>query len=105
MGVIKFYAYADCTYLVNACGSKISVGGAWYDAEGDAVVTIKGDAGNVYGLYNSNEGQGINAVASDVVAEEFFTVAGQKASASATGIVLVKKTFADGSVKTVKVIR
>lgn len=105
MGVIKFYAYADCTYLVNACGSKISVGGAWYDAEGDAVVTIKGDAGNVYGLYNSNEGQGVGAVTSDVVAEEFFTVAGQKASASATGIVLVKKTFADGSVKTVKVIR
>lgn len=105
MGVIKFFAYADCTYLVNACGSKISVGGAWYDAEGDAVVTIKDDAGNLYGLYNSNEGQGIGVVTADVVAEEFFTVAGQKASAAATGIVLVKKTFADGSVKTVKVIR
>lgn len=109
LGVIKFFAYADCTYLVNACGSKISVGGAWYDAEGDAVVEIKGtteDGAEVpaFGLYGS--GAGIdNAVVADVVAEEVYTISGQKATAAATGVVLVKKTFADGSVKTVKVIR
>lgn len=45
MGVIKFFAYADCTYLVNACGTKMSIGGAWYDAEGDVNVSIKNDDG------------------------------------------------------------
>lgn len=105
MGVIKFPVFTGCKYLVNATGSKITAGGAWFDAEGDVNIGIKStETGVSYDLYGA--GVGIqNAEVANVVAEEFFTVAGQKASAAATGIVLVKKTFADGSVKTVKVIR
>ena len=105
MGVIKFQVFAGSKYYVNANGSKISFGGAWFDPEGDVVVGLKhSETGATFGLLGADASiDGI--IDTNVVAEEFFTVAGQKASAAATGIVLVKKTFADGSVKTVKVIR
>lgn len=105
MGVIKFQVFAGSKYYVNATGSKISFGGAWFDPEGDVNVGLKhSETGATFALLG--EGASIdNIIDTNVVAEEFFTVAGQKASAAASGIVLVKKTFADGSVKTVKVIR
>lgn len=105
MGVIKFAVFKDCEYLVCASGSKIMVGGAWFDVEGDVNVAVKSsESGTSYALLG--DGAGINnAVVADVVAEEVYTISGQKATAAATGVVLVKKTFADGSVKTVKVIR
>ncbi|MBR3895692.1 MAG: hypothetical protein IKJ42_01520 [Bacteroidaceae bacterium] len=106
MGVIKFPVFAGCKYLVNACGSKITFGGAWFDAEGDVAVSIKGDAGEFVLLTADGSDNISSAVANaDVVATEYFTVAGQQIAAPVKGINLVKQTLANGAVKTVKVIK
>lgn len=106
MGVIKFPVFAGCKYLVNACGSKISFGGAWFDAEGDVAVSIKGDAGE-FVLLTADGSDNISSIVADaeVVATEYFTVAGQQIAAPVKGINLVKQTLANGTVKTVKVIK
>lgn len=106
MGVIKFPVFAGCKYLVNACGSKISFGGAWFDVEGDVAVSIKGDVGEFVLLTADGSDNISSAVANaDVVATEYFTVAGQQIAAPVKGINLVKQTLANGTVKTVKVIK
>ena len=41
LGVIKFPVFADCTYIVNANGSKMTAAGFYFDTTGDATVTVK----------------------------------------------------------------
>lgn len=104
MGVIKFPVFADCKYLVNAVGSKISFGGCYFDKEGDVKVSLAGDAGEVVLLAGDPNNISSTVVGAEVVATEYFTVAGQQIAAPVKGINLVKQTLANGAVKTVKVI-
>ncbi|MBQ8592995.1 MAG: hypothetical protein IJ467_01700 [Bacteroidaceae bacterium] len=106
LGVIKFPVFKDLKYLVNACGSKISFGGAYFDKEGDVQVSIKGEVPGEKVLLTADGSSNIasNVAEAEVVASQYYTVAGQAISAPAKGINLVKQTLADGTVKVVKVI-
>lgn len=103
MGLLKFQVFKDCKYLCNAVGSKMMLCAAYFDKEGDAVVSIKNDSQTLT-LIGGTEGIASNVAAADVVASAYYTVAGQEIAAPVKGINLVKQTLADGSVKTIKVI-
>lgn len=109
LGYMKFPVYGGCTYYFGASGSKMSANAFAFDAEGDAVVTLK-DINMVVGdlqLSPDGEGNAISSVesAAEVVAEEYYTVSGIRVAEMVPGLNLVKQTLSDGSVKTVKVIK
>lgn len=108
LGYLKFPVYGGCTYYFGASGSKISCNAFAFDAEGDAVVTLKDATGVVSDLILSEGGDSaISSVesAAEVVAEEYYTVSGIRVAEMVPGLNLVKQTLSDGSVKTVKVIK
>jgi len=43
MGYIKFPVFKDCSYIVNACGSKITCSGFYFSATGNAKVELIGE--------------------------------------------------------------
>jgi hypothetical protein len=105
VGVIYFHVYAGCKYLVNACGSKISAGGAYYSESADINVVLKGEGKDDVTLLAAGESS-ISSVsaASKVAAVKYYNISGQEIKGLAKGINIVKRTMADGSVECVKVL-
>ena len=83
IGVIKFPVFADCKYVVNASGSKITAGGFVFSTEDN--VTIKSGDVTIYG--GSGE-TAIQSAKTQAKAGIRYNLAGQKVDDSFKGIVI-----------------
>lgn len=92
MGVIKIAVYKDCTYLVNANGSKMTCSGFYFDTTGDATMVTKVndedvvllDAGNVPGVQTA-----ISTVkTAENVNAPMYNLAGQQVGKDYKGVVI-----------------
>ncbi len=87
IGVIKFQVFKDCKYIVNACGSKMTAGGFYYDTTGDATVSVTDGDGNTTVILNGSGEAGVNnLVIKETANGAVFNIAGQKVSNSFKGI-------------------
>lgn len=90
-GVIKFPVFEGCKYMVNACGSKISALGYYYDATGEAAVEIEKEDGTITTLLAAGGTNGINNITSGTVLDEnapIYNLAGQRVSKDTKGILI-----------------
>ena len=95
LSVIKFPVFKGSTYFFNACGSKMSLLGCFFDTTGDATITITngGDAPETWTLLEKGEipaadPQGIAGVKAEKVNGAIFNLAGQKVTANFKGIAI-----------------
>lgn len=93
-GLLKFKVYKDCTYQAMAVGSKMSIGGFYFDTTGDATITTTN--GNTLLDKGQLPGQGGGTgIAGVEVKEEVdanapvYNIAGQRVSKDAKGLVIV----------------
>jgi hypothetical protein len=108
-GVILFPVYKECVYLVNACGSKISAGGAYFSTTNDINVSIAGDGVETVARLGDVQAGGESGIASingsaKVSSVKIYNVSGQEVKSLVKGINIVKRTMSDGSVQCVKVL-
>ena len=108
MGVIKFPVFANCKYLVNAVGSKISFGGYYFDTDGNTEVSLDGDEPmKTVLMKGADGGTGIydSAVSKEVVSKTYITVSGVEISQPVSGVNIVKSVMSDGSIEYTKEVK
>jgi hypothetical protein len=107
LGVIYFPVSAHATYLVNACGGKLTTGGAYFSATDDINVAIAGEGKESIQLLKAADSEtSISSITSvaHVASIQMYNVSGQEISGLAKGVNIVKRTLTDGSVQCVKVL-
>ena len=89
LGVIKFAVFADCEYIVNANGSKMTASGFYFDTTGDATIKV-GDVTILDKGQVPSSSAGIKGVkATDSQSAVRYNLAGQKVDASYKGLVIM----------------
>lgn len=96
VGVIGFPIFKDLTYIVNACGSKLSGLGFYTSAEKAQNITLSTSDGSSVitfvkdGVLQGLDPAGINGVAADKVnaLDPIYNLAGQRVSAAYKGVVI-----------------
>ena len=95
-GVIKFNVYAECNYIFNAIGSKMTLGGVCYsESPVDVVIGGTDDEGNempAIKLMSADGSVGITEVIADEAADAdapAYNIAGQRVNKDAKGIVII----------------
>ena len=98
VGVIKFNVYADCTYIFNAVGSKMTLAGVCFSETPVDVTLVNGtdDEGNALPDVQLMSGEGGGAGIEGVVVDEVnnadapaYNIAGQRVNKNAKGIVII----------------
>lgn len=93
-GILKFKVYADQTYQAMAVGSKMSIGGFYFDTTGDATITTTNgntllEAGQVPGNGGGTGIAGVEVKDEVDANAPVYNIAGQRVSKDAKGLVIV----------------
>lgn len=97
VGVIKFNVYADCNYIFNAVGSKMTLAGVCFSEKPVDVILVNGEAEDGSALPNvtlftSGDPTGITEVVADKADNAnapAYNIAGQRVSKNAKGLVII----------------
>ena len=93
-GILKFKAYAGQTYQAMATGSKMSIGGFYFDTTGDATITTTNgntllEAGQVPGNGGGTGIAGVEVKDEVDANAPVYNIAGQRVNKNAKGLVIV----------------
>ena len=94
LGVIKFPVFKGCKYIVNANGSKMTASGFYFDANGDATVSIKVDEADVVlldkGQLPNADPASVNNLKNETKTNAVrYNLAGQKVDNNYKGLVIM----------------